>query len=125
MDIDQSFNGVWLSECYVRNQDLTITEKIWQRAWIESIAIRNVPYFAKRKSNYFFKDNLPYPENEVIEINNETMIVIVACLKAWGQAKDYGSDLPTLGKLARKFFDYDGRFFFIEKMRKEISNSKK
>jgi predicted transcriptional regulator len=104
---------------------MPITFRIWHRSWVESIAIRQLDAYKKRKSNYFFQRDLPYPENEVMKITNESLPSIYHTLKVWGAATGYGTDIRELHNISRKFFDYNMGFFFIEKIRKEISQAKK
>jgi hypothetical protein len=53
MSHPESFNGMWL--CEVKGH--VLHTKINLRGWLESIAIRKIPHFAKRKTHndlYYF-----------------------------------------------------------------------
>src|SRR5574343_2072424 len=122
--MEGSFNEMWLSEAYniKTNPNLNCQERIWHRSWLESVAIRTLPYFAKRKSNYFFKKQLPYNEKDVLVISQENLPTIYHTLKVWGSANGYGSDVPKLQYLSKHLFDYHAKVFLIEKCQKEIAN---
>ena len=117
-----SFNDMWLCEAYniKDNKHLNCHERIWHRAWLESVAIRNIPYFAKRKSNYFFKKNFPYNENEVLELSQENLPTVYLLLEIWAGAKGLDFDLKNLQHVARHLFDFHARVFLIAKCQKEI-----